>query len=207
MVKSSFPDGLDFLSLTKAQFYSNKVGWVKSFDSGICQDDVGNELPWMTYPFIEFLKQKLQSQHTVFEFGCGNSTIFFAQKVKRVVAVETDEVWFEMVREKLRQKNLDNVELLLMKDAFDSADYENLAKNYDAKFNFIVVDSIKRNECCRASIDALAPEGMIVLDDSERANYKKIFDFFAAVGFVRQDFYGIEPGRLRVKGSSVLVRN
>ena len=43
---------------------------------------------------------------------------------------------------------------------------------------------MKRHLCCINSLDALKPNGSIILDDSERKNYQKTFDFFAKNNFV-----------------------
>ena len=88
-------------NLTKSQFEKNKLSWKKSFLEGFSQDENGAALPWMTYPAIEFLKNNLTKNHQVFEFGCGASTLFFAERVKKVVGLETNERWLGIVKEKL----------------------------------------------------------------------------------------------------------
>ena len=65
------------------QAQQNKIGWKKSFLESFSQDAEGNALPWMTYPFIEFISKKLNLDHEIFEFGSGSSTLFFAKKVKK----------------------------------------------------------------------------------------------------------------------------
>jgi predicted O-methyltransferase YrrM len=55
--------------------------------------------------------------------------------------------------------------------------YQNFAKDCGQKFDFIIIDSLKRFQCAKNSISALKPGGTIILDDSERKNYQKIFDF------------------------------
>ena len=69
--------------LAKKQFEENKAGWKKSFFDGFSQDENSAPLPWMTYPFIDFIPSKLNRNTTIFEFGCGSSTLFFAKKVKK----------------------------------------------------------------------------------------------------------------------------
>src|SRR3989338_2600301 len=91
--------------MIKEQFQKNKSGWIKSFIEGFSQDENGEALPWMTYPAIEFLQKNLTKNHEVFEFGCGASTLFFAKRVKKIVSFETEKRWFEIIKEKLQEKN------------------------------------------------------------------------------------------------------
>jgi predicted O-methyltransferase YrrM len=194
-------------SLIKKQFEANKLGWKKSFLDGFSQDEFGNAVPWITYGAIEFLEKNLNKNHTVFEFGSGASTLFFAKKVGKLVSLETNEKWFEIVGKKLAEIGSENVERSLMIDGLENQNYENFAKNCGEKFDFIIVDSIKRFQCCKNSIDALKAGGSIILDDSERENYKKIFDFFAEKNFNKTDFFGIAPGQLRIKNTTIFTFN
>jgi SAM-dependent methyltransferase len=199
--------------MLKEQFKKNKLGWKKSFIEGFSQDENGAALPWMTYPAIEFLKKNLTKNHQVFEFGCGASTLFFAERVKEVVGLETDARWAEIVgatlvadRGMAQGHPLQNVKINLMPDGLTNISYENFPKNSGKKFDFIIIDSLKRFECAKNAIDALKPDGRIILDDSERKNYKKIFDFFAEKNFTKQDFFGIAPGQIRIKNTTIFYR-
>jgi hypothetical protein len=93
-----------------------------------------------------------------------------------------------------------------MPDGLTNISYENFPKNSGKKFDFIIIDSLKRFECAKNAIDALKPDGRIILDDSERKNYKKIFDFFAEKNFTKQDFFGIAPGQIRIKNTTIFYR-
>ncbi len=192
-------------SLTKKQFEENKISWIKSFGEGFSQDENGEAIPWMTYPAIDFLKKNLNKNHLVFEFGCGASTLFFAKKVKKLVSLETNKTWLRIIKDKL-SNHYQNVEISLMEDGLENDSYQNFAKNYPEKFDFIIIDSLKRFECAKNSISALKKDGIIILDDSERKNYHKIFKFFAENNFIKKDFFGIAPGQLRVKNTTIFYK-
>ena len=57
--------------------------WQKDFaiertiDEKVCVDRDGNPLPWYTYPAIEYLSQFDYGEKTIFEFGCGYSSLFW----------------------------------------------------------------------------------------------------------------------------------
>jgi hypothetical protein len=212
--------------IIRQQFEENKLSWKKSFLDGFSQDENGNPVPWMTYPAIEFLKKNLTKNHEVFEFGCGASTLFFAKIVKKVTGLETNKKWLEILdvmlnetkdlkkqfsnstHEILRFAQDDNlkVEITLMEDGLTNNSYENFPKNCGQKFDLIIIDSLKRFDCAKNVIEALKQDGAIILDDSERSNYKKIFNFFSDCGFKKQDFFGIAPAQLRIKNTTIFTK-
>ena len=79
--------------------YLLEVGWFNSFMSHKSVDKYGQSIPWFSYPFIDFLTPRLSKELTVFEFGSGNSTSFFAQRVKKVISIEHNKEWYRIVNE------------------------------------------------------------------------------------------------------------
>jgi len=47
----------------------------------------------MTYPAIRFLERRLSNSLEVFEFGSGNSTLWWAERVSRIDSCEHDAQW------------------------------------------------------------------------------------------------------------------
>ena len=190
----------------KNLFWQHKKSWEESMKNGLSQDENGNYVPWMTYEAIDFLKITIKPDWQLFEFGCGASTLFFSQKVKKLVTIETNPLWKNLID----KKNQHKTEIILMLDGINNPEYEKSAINYSTesrcKFDLIIIDSIKRYNCAINSIDAISEEGIIVLDDSERKNYNKIFDFFTHHGFKRIDFWGIAPAGLKIKNTSFFTR-
>ena len=85
--------------------------------------------PVVNKKHLECEKINLTKNHTIFEFGCGASTLFFASKVKKVISLESNRRWFEIITSTLKnsgdfllEKNYfsnANCEILLMEDALD----------------------------------------------------------------------------------------
>lgn len=193
------------INLTKSQFQANKIGWTKSFLEGFSQDHNSQAVPWMTYGAIDFLQNYLKKDHLIFEYGCGASTLFFSQ-IAKVISIETNPRWLEIINGKMTSKNKENSNITLMTDGIDNENYQNFAadcaKQNNRKFDLIIIDSIKRFLCAKNAISALKDDGVIILDDSERKNYRKIFDFFTKENFKTKNFEGIAPGQLRIKNTS-----
>src|SRR5687767_9452201 len=71
------------------------------------------ELPWFSYAAIDFLRGHLNDEMKVCEYGSGGSTLFFSRRVQSVHAIEDNERWYELVRQKILDEGIDNVRLKL----------------------------------------------------------------------------------------------
>lgn len=140
-------------------------GQLKTIKNWECIDRWGNPIPWYTYPAIEFLNSLNFSNKSVFEYGGGNSTLWWAKKVLNIVSVEHDPEWFAKIESKL-QVNYRNVKLILERDK-DS--YINTILKSDLKFDVVVIDGRWRGDCAKVIGEKLNfKEGfMIILDNSD----------------------------------------
>ena len=92
--------------------YLRKSGWFESIEEGIPVTCDGEPIPWFSYPTIEFLRNCVTEEHSVFEYGSGSSTPWFEKRAERVVAVEQSEYWYDFVNKRLS----DGGELILGSD-------------------------------------------------------------------------------------------
>jgi hypothetical protein len=181
--------------------YLDTIGWFKAFDSQQAVDGKGLPIPWVTYSFIDFIKPRLTKDLTIFEYGSGNSTLFYAKNVRRVVSVEHDEAWFH----KIVKEKAENAEMIFCKLDTDG-DYSKKAASLGEKFDIIIVDGRDRVNCCKYGVDALTEKGVIVLDDSERESYHGARVFLLQQGFKELSFSGISPGLFYEKATSVFYK-
>ncbi len=168
--------------------YLNEVGWFESFLTLQSIDKNRNPIPWFSYPFIDFLLPRLTKNIILFEFGSGNSTLFFASKVKDVISIEHNKEWYQIVN----STKPSNVKLVQTES--DSVnDYLEFFNKLKEKIDVIIVDGLHRNECLVNSINKLSENGVIILDDSERSEYQNGIDFILGNGFKSLEFWGIAP--------------
>ncbi|HTI90994.1 MAG TPA: hypothetical protein VL727_10425, partial [Puia sp.] len=149
-------------------------------------------LPWITFSAIDHLKKIVRPEMTVFEYGSGGSTLFWASRVKKIISVEHDKGWFERMRREMSDAVAAKVQYLLIepvKDAhFGTKNFENpddyissgehfAGKNFeayvksidrypDSHFDIIVVDGRARPSCIKHSIPKLKRDGWLVVDNS-----------------------------------------
>lgn len=182
--------------------YLASIGWFKAFDSHQAVDAQGRPLPWVTYSFIDFIKTRLNKDLTIFEYGSGNSTLFYADRVKKVVSVEHDEAWYQHIV----QEKAPNSEMIFT-NLEKGGEYSQKAGLLGEKFDVIIVDGRDRVNCCKFSINALSEHGVLVLDDSEREIYDEARFFLKKQGFKELPFTGISPGLFYNKATSVFYKD
>jgi len=178
-------DLLAMYALRKHGFLA-EVGWFASWRTKQSIDSAGSPIPWITYPCLSFLSSRIDPQMEVFEFGCGHSTLWWADRVSKVVCCEHDSEWYA----EMKQKVGSNVQLEL-KHLDDG--YAGFIEQFPHRFHIVIVDGRDRVTCIKHSLGSLAPDGILLLDNSERTHYLPGIEFLVRNGFRRLDFEGPGP--------------
>jgi len=176
--------------------YLYDKGWYKSFVEQKPIDKDGKPIPWLTYPFIDFLVPKMKEDKKIFEFGSGNSTLFYSQHFQEVNAVERNKEWHNYLKDVIPT----NANLIL------SDSDEEYTKSLIGKYDLIIIDGYNRYECGLSSLDHLTGDGVVVVDDSEREEESRLCNMLAGEGFKRLDFWGTAAGIWYTKCTSLFYR-
>lgn len=172
------------------------------------RNPMADELPWMPFAAIEFLKKEIKGGARVLEFGSGGSTLFLARRAAQVVTVEHDEAWAERVRAALSERRIDNVDFRCVpprpggEPGFASeleayrglsfVEYVGVLSEFpEGHFDAVIVDGRVRNACVRAAVSRVRRGGVVVLDNSDRDRYAPSIGAMAA--YSRTDFTGLNP--------------
>lgn len=182
--------------------YLFEVGWFESLRRNAAIDREGNPIPWITYPCLGFLDERVKEDFVVFEFGSGNSTLWWARRAAKVVSCEHDPDWYAHVLARVPQ----NVELNHVPLDYGGL-YSGHIKKYGQFFDVIFVDGRDRVNCVRNSVGALKPGGVIILDNSDVDDYREALDLMCNEGFRRIDFIGHGPISASVWRTSVFYRD
>ena len=181
--------------------YLAEIGWFVAYKHKASVDSNNKPIPWFSYSFIDFMQNRLTKQLSVFEFGSGNSTRYFAQKCASITSVEHDQEWYQM-----GIKNKPNNADILYFPLDNNGDYCRAAKQNKTTYDIIIVDGRDRVNCCKQSISALSKKGVLILDDSERDKYHEARLFLQNHGFKELSFSGISPGFFYRKATSVFYK-
>ncbi|QED22955.1 O-methyltransferase [Candidatus Deianiraea vastatrix] len=179
------------------------VGWNFAHETGILIDDEKDIMPWYNYTVVKFLKSRLAKNMSVFEYGSGFSTIFYAKRVNSLISVEVLPDCISWVQNACSQLGISGNEIhLKTDDQFASSILE-----FDKLFDLIIVDSVKRNECVMQAVSKLSPSGIVILDNSERENYRKSFDFMKNSGFSELTLTGIKPLSTKLSSTTFFYKS
>lgn len=160
-----------------------KYGLLKSIHSGQCIDNDGNPIPWFTYPAIDYLKQLNLADKTLLEWGSGNSTIFFASRVKEALSIEHSESWYN----KLVQIARPNQHLVLANET----NYISKVLEINKKFDIIIIDGINREKCIEIAPIILNNGGLIIFDNSDR--HPDLCKIMREKSLLQVDMHGFGP--------------
>ena len=146
--------------------------------------------PWVSLQTKKWLESYLNPEMTVFEFGSGGSTIFIGRKVKKVISVEYQRLWFVKVLINLLYYKIFNFKLHLVTPEvkssnnkyyvssdpiFKKLNFKNFAlaidEYPDKYFDLVFVDGRARNGCIKHAIRKIKKNGYLLLDDSHRELY------------------------------------
>lgn len=181
--------------------FLRESGWLASSRCSAPVSRDGRPLPWYTYPAVDFLEDRVRPDMAVFEYGAGNSTLWWASRVAHVSAVESDPHWAEILKPRL-PPNTD-----LRFEPADTASYAKAAADCGHLFDIVVIDGLDRNACAFACLPALRDTGVVIWDNSDWSTlWADGIAHLRNRGFHRLDFRGLGPLNWRPWTTSVFYR-
>lgn len=171
-------------TIANYRILSLEYGQWNSIKRNMCVDAQKNPIPWYTYPAIEYLKQFDMRDKTIFEFGSGNSSLFWAQRAKEIISVEDNLKWYEIVC----SNKLENQEIILEEQ---KEGYISHILTLNDQFDLIVIDGKHRYDCSKNAVKCLRDGGMIILDNSDW--FPKTSKYLRDKDLIEVDFSGFGP--------------
>lgn len=131
------------------------------------------ELPWWSYRAIEYVDKIVQGKR-IFEYGTGGSTLRFSKKANYIVAVEDDEKWVSIIKDRLDKSNISNVNISYCPfdfhnpKNFEKSDYLRMVDS--GNFDIIIIDGQdwtfrERIKCFRYVESRMQSGQFIIVDD------------------------------------------
>lgn len=198
-----YRDPAGFVVPTKhlATGYLSDVGWYRTVQEGRVVDAHGRPVPWLVYPMIRLLSDRCDAPNfSVFEYGAGSSTLWWAERAERVTSVEHDATWYDSIAGQV-PSNVSVLHIPLEQD-----DRYERAVVGKGPFDVIVIDGRRRSACGSHSPRELSPRGVIIWDNSDRPRYAAALAAIEAAGFRRIELWGLAPRDNISSCTSVLYR-
>jgi len=172
------------------------LGHLNSVRSNACIDQENKPIPWYTYPAIEYLNQFDFSGKTVFEYGCGNSSLYWGRIAKQVISVDDNQEWYNKIKNQIVAPN--ELHFTDNKDRYPA-----FIGRYDRKFDIIVIDGNMRFRCAQRAVENISRTGIIILDNSDW--YTHTAEFLRTTGFLQIDMTGFGPINRYIWTTSIFI--
>jgi hypothetical protein len=164
------------------------------------------DVPWWTYRAIDVVEAWMQGRHQVrvFEYGSGASTLWLAARADEVISVEHHRGFADVIGPVLAEHpRIDFRPVEPTRSArprigsakpgnagLDFTDYVHAIDDAPGEFEVIVIDGRAREACLRHVPDRLAPDGLIVFDNTRRGRYRRAI---ASSGLLERRLPGLTP--------------
>lgn len=160
------------------------------------------KLPWMAPAAVAFLEKIMQPEWTLLELGSGKSTAWYSARVAKVVCIEPDERWADIVRSSLPK----GASVSILEASTEHALPEAMRDN---RADITIVDH--RDEARHTRLDSIRliarhqhRPRVVVLDDSDREQYQAAGHLLST--WKRHDFVGFRSRPLALTQTTVWIR-
>jgi predicted O-methyltransferase YrrM len=117
-------------------------------------------IPWLSPVVVAELEKRLTKDMTIIEFGGGGSTLWLAERVKRVITYENSLDWYQVIN----------------KQASPNVDINNLSVwNEEDTCDVLIIDGepVELRGLWLKDAPLICNGGLVVLDNSNRPEYAK----------------------------------
>lgn len=126
-------------------------------EGGQRRDDSGMVIPWYTHPALDEILSWDLSRKRVFEYGVGQSTLWWASKSQWVYGVDTSKDWVMVIHDAVISNS--HVACIEMEDIYVTAIHA------FKPIDIVIVDGDYRDRCIGQAISSLKPGGKLIIDN------------------------------------------
>lgn len=135
-----------------------KLDQMTKLEGGRYQDVDGCILPWYTSPCLEWMVSLDLKEKVIFEYGIGDSSLWYERQGAYNFGIESNEDWWMYVVSKSAHKN---------PYTFTKSKERYLLGENDHRilFDLIIIDGLYRDECTEYALKVLKPSGYLIIDN------------------------------------------
>lgn len=171
---------------------------IKDFRRGFYKNPWGrwlgrdNYSPKLNLQTIAMLEKIITRESLILETGSGNSTIWFAKRAKRVVALESDIYWHDAVHNHLEKEALRNVRIYV-DPAYSQKSFKGVLKEEDIiQYDIVLLDGPNPEEprvplLLEDAPDFVKPGGYLVVDDTHYKIFEPGITYLDSLGWEKTE--------------------
>jgi hypothetical protein len=135
--------------------------------------------PWWNSRAIRYLGEHAQPGDSVFEWGCGGSTVWLARRGFNVTSVEHDPEWAAKVADRCPEADVRLIPGMSQGHLRSEPELRDRGQHFfdryvaeidqieDQTVDVVLVDGLCRLECIRRGSRKVKPGGMLIVDDTD----------------------------------------
>jgi predicted O-methyltransferase YrrM len=136
------------------------------------------DAPWISPRAVEYLNLKLDKGMNALEWGSGRSSIWYAKRVGKLLSIEHNKRWYELVEAKMKEGGVNNAEIRQIslnhpedeptRNYYDATPkYVGVVDEYDNNsLDFVAIDGHYRGLCVNKVKDKIKKGGYLLIDNS-----------------------------------------
>ena len=144
---------------------------IERLSVGLFKSKYPDNLPCLAVGAIQFFDGFLKKTDVMFEYGAGYSTTWFAKRVGKIISVESDEKWYNLVKTQIAKYG--NAQIYLINSKENKTPLSHVSWQYVNKinefpkgsFDLILNDGYARPLVALQAIDYLKRGGVFAWDD------------------------------------------
>ncbi len=165
----------------------SQLDWMASRHRSESRNFLG-PIPWWSYACTHFLDQVVPIEATVLEIGGGASSLWWLERGNRVTTFESNQKWAVQIKAQTNSFG-DRHNLHIFEKP------EEISQFLEGQFFDVTINdgSVDRNVCSQILMNHQKTDGLMVWDNSDRAEYSNGLDELKLNGWKPLDFFGLGP--------------
>lgn len=148
--------------------------------------------PLMHEHEYKFIQSYLNKDDLFLEWGGGNSTLYFSGIVKKVLTIEHDIEWVNLLKNVINAYNIDNIDVHHIPAHSPQPNpcryeqfkrYIEYGKEIDFKPTKILIDGRGRKYCAKSIYDVIDENVIVFIHDFNRPDYQKTLKYYDIIEY------------------------
>ena len=157
-------------------------------------------IPLMATDEYQFIEKYLNKNDILLEWGCGNSTIYYSDMVKKLISIEHDIDYFNFIKNAINAYNIKNIKQIHIPAHFpipnptryeQFKDYIEYPSKNNLKFNKVLIDGRGRIYCAFSIVNMIDENVIVMIHDFNRQEYQYVLDYYDIIERITHTRQGI----------------
>lgn len=144
-------------------------------------------IPLMHKFEYEFISKFLDINDILLEWGSGNSTLYFSEKVNKLISIEHDLYYYNIIKNLISFYDISNIDIYHIPANSPTPspcryeqfkDYIEFVDKKNFKFNKVLIDGRARKYCAKSILNLIDENCIVMIHDFNRTDYQKVLKYY-----------------------------